>query len=346
MILGWAVAAWAFERAEGDFAWVEPPRVVRVAARWDEGPAGGAEADAALARAMAAVNETGGAAIVLATAPATEAEIQVRWSSEDGLSRSFSGDRLASCELVFDGAAPWTASETPPGPESGLRDLERGLLRGLSECLGLAAPEAGDSVLVGEIGEGTGPEGRQLGEDDRAGLQAIYGPANPVLLHTAHSVHYDVVPPNDGACCAGPGEAVGLRVELQSAGDSPIWGASPRLVGVEGPDSYVILDDGALDPADLAPGARASLRALFAVEEACEGLRTVTFVVDPAPSRGVAIVEPVRFETFVQCGGEGPTETGDDEAGRGCGCAAPAGTGATPWGLLGLGLAAFARRRR
>ncbi len=248
MMFPWMVAgsAWAWSAGDADFVWLEAPREVTfqvaLAGDWEE-----AELQSALDRVARRVN-TSGASITVALSPGPapldpeDGVNAIGWAGSESVVIRAEEGRAVSCDITLDENRLWSAAEA--GGVEGAADLERALGRGVLGCLGLGETEAADSLLFGELGTGTGPAARALGDDDRAGLVAIYGAANLQVVALSHGVFYDVQPPNDGECCAGPGEAVGLQVGVEYQGDVPLFDARIALSAIDGPDRYALLDAG------------------------------------------------------------------------------------------------------
>ncbi len=229
------------------------------------------------------------------------------WSSALAQSRyNSSGDEMIDCDTEFYGAnsfGPKDWSVDPAGAAEGAYDFAHTAVHELGHCLGLSHSTDGGAIMQSTNSSGTGWERRHLGDDDVAGLQALYGAGAPALELALTLVDAD----GDGV--GTPDELFTLEVEVHNAGQAPSVDVQGVITG-RGP---IVLTADASDIGDLPPGASrgttaAAMAFEFVILPDCD--ETVGEIeVSVSDLAGGLVTETVAFD--VDCwnlGGAGPED--------------------------------------
>lgn len=130
---------------------------------------------------------------------------------------------LTDCDIRFYGAngggsLNWSF-DPDDGAPGGQYDWVQVAEHEMGHCLGLSHSSHSTAVMNGSSSPGSGWERRHLHSDDKAGLQAIYGPAEVELSVDAHwfEVATDT---DDGDEAIDPGEVHELHVTLRNEGNA------------------------------------------------------------------------------------------------------------------------------
>jgi MYXO-CTERM domain-containing protein len=239
------------------------------------------------------------------------------------------GADLVDCDISVHerngyGRIAWHVGQGPA--PRGAFDLSNTLTHELGHCLGLAHSGRSTAMMSPYSTPGTGDEARHLTDDDREGIQALYGRVTPEL------VVEDLSP---GAVVDG---WVPVSLLVRNVGDGSAFDVSLALDG----ETIPVGDVGAPTPVGERVGPdEVELRVTVPVD--CDlGEASLDGVLRDARGRtwDVAAAAPASCPTE-----PGPDEDDDGtpEASTGCGCAST--RASWGWGAPGL-LLAFLRRRR
>lgn len=254
-----------------------------------------------------------------------------------------SGSRLIDCDTAFhrrNAYGPidwWMGSDAAPG---GAFDLANTMTHELGHCLGMNHSDRQSAIMYAYNTPGTGEEARHLSDDDRAGIQFLYGEVAPELTV-------------DGAWLEGEvahGLPVQLAISLRNIGDGSAWHVAGEVDGPALAAPVDVGNVGAPTPVGQRVGSDvAVVRVPWTVDCSLTGLDVTTFLADRRQrtwelALSVPLDCPVPDDAPTT--GDDPAATGDDPAAEaaseaGCGCATGSG-GPLPWALA---LLLFLRRR-
>ncbi len=136
----------------------------------------------------------------------------------------YSGKKLNDCDMAFHrrnlyGEIDWhTGADTAPEDSF---DLANTLAHELGHCIGMYHSDKASAIMYAYNNPGTGEEARHLSDDDRAGVQFLYGAVLPELAI-------------DGAALEGEvahGFVVELAISLQNIGDGSAWSVAGEVSG-------------------------------------------------------------------------------------------------------------------
>ena len=220
------------------------------------------------------------------------------------------GDEMIDCDTEFYGAntfGPKDWSTAEEGAPEGAYDFAHTSIHELGHCLGFSHSVDGGAIMQSTNTDGTGWERRHLGDDDIAGLQAMYG-AGAVALQVI-----DVAA--DGAA---PGQTLDVAVTVRNAGDAP----SVDVQGVLTATGATVVT-GASEIGDVLPGASRGTAAdtlVFSIQIAsdCSGDADLQIAVDDWLGNTAAASHTLDLD----CAGAGDPSApvGTEEPAVGCGC--------------------------
>lgn len=136
----------------------------------------------------------------------------------------FSGGKLNDCDMAFHrrnlyGDIDWYYGEDAAPNDS--FDLANTLAHELGHCIGMYHSDKGSALMYAYNTPGTGEEARHLSDDDRAGVQFLYGEVLPELTV-------------DGAWLEGDishGSVVELAISVRNIGDGSAWSVAGEVNG-------------------------------------------------------------------------------------------------------------------
>lgn len=161
----------------------------------------------------------------------------------------YSGQRLNDCDMAFHsrngyGAISWYVGEDPA--PNGSFDLANTMTHEVGHCIGMNHSQRETAIMYAYSVEGTGEEARHLSDDDRAGIQFLYGLVTPELVEesatfTAEPVHGEAVPVELAVRNIGDGSAYFVTGTVNGASLALPHIGSPTAVGARvGPDVATI----------------------------------------------------------------------------------------------------------
>ena len=136
----------------------------------------------------------------------------------------FSGRKLNDCDIAVHqrnlyGDITWHIGDAPAPSDA--FDLANTLTHELGHCIGLNHSDRPTAIMYAYNNPGTGDEARHLSDDDRAGLQFLYGAVLPELIV-------------DGAWWTGTaaaGAEVDLAFQFRNIGDGSAYFVTAEIAG-------------------------------------------------------------------------------------------------------------------
>jgi MYXO-CTERM domain-containing protein len=243
-----------------------------------------------------------------------------------------SGGRLNDCDISVResngyGDIDWHIGDAAAPADH--FDLANTVTHELGHCLGLNHSDFDTAIMYAYNVDGTGEEARHLSDDDRAGIQHLYGAVSPELVVSDARL---LTAPVDG-------EPVDVAVTVSNIGDGSAYFVT---ASVDGAAPVAVGHLGAPTPVGARVGADA-VDVVFAWDADCSASEA-SFTVALTDRRGRSWSADVAVP--VDCGASdtGNGETNEtDGAPAGCGCAS--GGQASIVGAL-VGAALLGRRRR
>jgi len=277
------------------------------------------------------------------------------------------GGRLSDCDIKFYGANGYGALnwsfDPDDGAPGGQYDWVQVVEHEMGHCLGLSHSSHSTAVMYGSSSPGGGWERRHLHSDDKAGLQAIYGPAQVDIAVATHwfEVATDT---DDGDEALDPGEVHELHVVLRNDGNALAADVTGTLlvdgIDIAGGGHTAVIGD--LPPGENSGTAEDHLVFALSIGPGCAGDGSASMHVEIENLAGTVWTSDSWSREY-QCGGsagdddddaDDDSESDDDDdgggrrrgGGGGCECSsAPAGAGhlVFPLGLVAAGLLAIRR---
>lgn len=262
----------------------------------------------------------------------------------------YSGKKLNDCDMAFHrrnlyGNIDWYYGEDAAPQDS--FDLANTLAHELGHCIGMYHSEKAAAIMYAYNTPGTGEEARHLSDDDRAGVQFLYGAVLPELAVDGAWLEGDVA----------HGSPVELAIAVRNIGDGSAYFVAGE---VDGPGIGELVDLGNIG-APTPVGERVGpdvvvLEVPWTVDCALASLDAMAILGDRR-GRSWELATSVPLSCALP---EGETPSGDTDApapgedleiteaeAGGCGCASGVvGSGAAGSGAWILGLLLAVRRRR